>query len=68
MVNPVFADNEGLRCDTNMMEDGKMYQVEFRGHLYGIEKNRDFLEFFEFVPDNVLIRFWLKLKKLFGTS
>jgi len=40
-----------------MMEDGKIYQVEFRGHLYGIEKNGDYLEFFEFVSDNILVRF-----------
>jgi len=39
-----------------MMEDGKIYQVEFRGHLYGIEKNGDYLEFFEFVSDNILSR------------
>ena len=40
-----------------MMEDGKIYQVEFRGHLYGIEKNGDYLEFFKFVSDNNMVRF-----------
>jgi hypothetical protein len=38
--------------------DGRQkYQVEFRGYLHGIEKNGDYLEFFEFVSDNILVRF-----------